>query len=139
MTYPSETSSLSGIDREIIPLRTTLFCSVLLLFGFIPFDLHWLALEHIEEGKRFDEHSSSILQKFWKHSRYISIINNDPIPKNDRNTNNRGDQQQQVVIDDELEFCPRIPLIGNLVLIIVKLLFTHRHNQLKRKFKQHTK
>lgn len=133
MTYPSETSSLMGIVNKV-PLRTTLFTSVLLLFGFLPIDLHWLALDHIDEGKGFDENSCSLLQKYWKHSRHITTI---PSIDGDPNSERQDDTistQKRIIVRDELEFCPRVPFVGYFVLLVVKFLFMHRHKQLKKKF-----
>eukprot|EP01038_Epipyxis_sp_PR26KG_P007947 gene7947-10783_t len=52
MTYPANRSSIKD-SEEIIPFGQTLFVSVLLLFGLIPIDLHWLRLDRIIDRKAF--------------------------------------------------------------------------------------
>ncbi len=119
MSFPKGRSSLVGLVHEV-PMRTTLFGSVLLLFGIIPIDLHWLSFDRLDEGHGFDENSSSLLQKYWKHSRHIITF----------------DSHEDIIVRDDVEFLPRISIFGYLVLPIVKFLFAHRHRQLKKKFHQ---
>lgn len=116
MTYPADRSSLKG--HTAIPKGETLFVSTLLLFGFIPIDLHWLRLDRIVDGKAFHENSTTLLNKFWRHNRILT------------------DKSDGLVeLTDELEFQPRVPFVGFIVLYIVKIIFRHRHKILRRTFK----
>lgn len=116
MTYPSDRKMIKGSEKNI-QFGETLFVSVLLLFGLIPIDLHWLRLDLIIEGNSFHENSTTLLNKYWKHKR-ILIERPDGI----------------VQLTDELEFLPRIPLMGYFMLPFVKHIFQHRHSQLKKTF-----
>jgi ligand-binding SRPBCC domain-containing protein len=118
MSYPDDKATLVGVEglHGAVPMNTTLFCSVLYIFGFIPVDWHWLAFDQIDFGSGFDEHSTSVLQRSWKHSRHI-------VCKDD-----------VVVVEDNVTFSPRLPLVGYLLLPIVRSLFAHRHHRLRLKF-----
>lgn len=116
MTYPASRVSLRGSEK-LVPFGQTLFVSVLLLFGLIPIDLHWLRLDRIVEGKAFYENSTTLLHKYWKHTRTLT---------------EKGDGVVQLT--DELKFLPRIPLLGHLLLPVVKHIFQHRHKQLQKMF-----
>lgn len=115
MTYPAEMAGLTG--GEAIPFGKTLFVSVILLFGIIPIDLHWLRLDNLIEGKAFYENSTTLLNRTWKHTR--SLVD-------------KGNGKTELT--DELEFMPRIGFMGYIVLHIVKFIFRHRHQQLRRTF-----
>lgn len=116
MTYPSDMSELpTGVD---IPSGVTLFTSVLLLFGIIPFDLHYLKLDRIVEGKAFYENSTTLMQRYWKHTRTLT---------------EKGNGVTQLT--DVVEFMPRLSFLGPIVFMIVRFLFQHRHRQLKKSFK----
>ena len=117
MTYPPDRASLKD-SETLIPFGKTLFRSTLLLFGFIPIDLHWLCLEQIVEGESFNENSFTLLQKQWKHARSLASTTNG-----------------FVILTDSVEFTPRIPLLGYILLPVVKYIFWHRHLQLKKKFR----
>jgi ligand-binding SRPBCC domain-containing protein len=111
MTYPEEAAQ-SGLDQ--VPLRTTLFMSVILLFGLIPIDFHWLKFDSLKINEGFQENSTTMLQQYWKHHRYLTERNG------------------SVEVTDELEFLPRLPLVGYLLLPVIRFIFEHRHAQLKK-------
>lgn len=119
MTYPTSHTDLTTIPRSY--LGTTLFASILLLFMYIPVDLHWLRLVDVQEGEGFQEHSCSLLQQFWKHERYLV-------------KGEEGCDTTQLV--DEVEFCPRLNCLGYVLTPVVKAIFRHRHIQLQKKFQQ---
>ncbi|RYH06743.1 hypothetical protein EON65_42505 [archaeon] len=119
MTFPATHSNLTTISRSNLGL--TLFASILLLFMYIPVDLHWLRLVDVQEGEGFHEHSCSLLQQYWKHERYLV-------------KGEEGSDCTQLV--DEVEFCPRITFLGYLLKPVVKAIFRHRHIQLQKKFQQ---
>jgi hypothetical protein len=54
MTYPKTMSEIG--DREV-PTNVVLFKSWILLFGFIPIDLHSLRLDRLDYGSAFYENS----------------------------------------------------------------------------------
>jgi ligand-binding SRPBCC domain-containing protein len=114
MTYPKDRSELAG--HVVVPTHVVLFTSVLLLFGWIPFDLHYLSFDRIVEGSAFYENSTTLLNRYWKHTRIIS---------------QRG---QRVFVSDEVHFSPRVPLIGNIMVPIVRYIFNSRHHNLKNAF-----
>jgi ligand-binding SRPBCC domain-containing protein len=109
MTYPKEVSTLQTVETG-----KTIFTSVLLLFGFIPFDLHWLALESYTINCELQEDSESLLQRFWRHRRVLYENGND-----------------EVVIEDQIHFLPRLPFVGCILIYIVEAIFKHRHQRLR--------
>lgn len=113
MTYPKEMSEIGG--REV-PLNTVLFKSVILLFGCIPVDLHYLRLDRLEYGTAFYENSYSLQHHYWKHTRTIV------------------EQSGKTFMRDELHFAPRIGFIGYVLLPVYKMIFANRHKQLQKHF-----
>ena len=113
MTYPSDMSEIGG---QTVPMNTVLFASVILLFGLIPIDLHYLKFSGLEDGHFFHENSYTFTHIFWKHSRTISERNG------------------KVYVLDDLSFSPRIPLIGYILLPLYKLIFANRHRILRNSF-----
>jgi ligand-binding SRPBCC domain-containing protein len=97
------------------PLKQPMFASWLLLFGILPFDRHQLGLDEVWEGG-FRENSSSLIHRVWRHERMI--------------TANGADS----TLTDTLEFEPRVPLLGFILLPIVRFVFQHRHRRLKQFF-----
>lgn len=89
MTYPDALSEIG--DREV-PTGKVLFKSIVLLFGFIPVDLHYLRLDKIEVGKAFYENSYSLQHHYWKHTRTLTPHNG------------------KTLVRDELHFAPRVTL-----------------------------
>jgi ligand-binding SRPBCC domain-containing protein len=119
MTYPSERSHISGAN--LVPVDETLFMSVILLFGLLPIDLHWLKLDKIVDGYSFAENSTTLLHLFWRHTRTLEVVN-------DETTTTK------MIVKDEVEFCPRVGFLGFVILPIVKYVFQHRHLQLRKLF-----
>lgn len=94
------------------PLKQPLFASWVLLFGVLPFDRHQLRLDEVWEGG-FRENSSSLIHRTWRHEHVI-------IPHNGSCT-----------LKDTVRFEPRVPLLGYILLPVVRLIFRHRHKQLQ--------
>jgi ligand-binding SRPBCC domain-containing protein len=117
MTYPADMSEIG--EREV-PLQKTLFKSAILLFGFIPIDLHSLRLDKIDIGTAFYENSFSIHMRYWKHTRTIY------------------ERNRKTFVRDEVHFTPRISLLGNLLLPFFKMIFRNRHKSLKKHFQLET-
>lgn len=115
MTYPQQ---MSEIGHRGVPLRQPLFTSVVLLFGFVPIDLHKLCFDRIAYGHAFYENSTTTTHRYWKHTRTLTA------------------DGAKTLLQDELHFSPRIPALGALYLPIVKFVFRHRHKKLQRFFAQ---
>jgi ligand-binding SRPBCC domain-containing protein len=113
MTYPAAMSEIGG--REV-PVNTVLFKSIILLFGFIPIDLHYLRLNKLEYGIAFYEDSYSLQHHYWKHTRTII------------------EQDGKTLVRDELHFAPRIGFMGYVLLPAYKHIFANRHKQLQKYF-----
>ena len=113
MTYPKDMSEIAG--REV-PLHQTLFKSIILLFSFIPIDLHYLRLDKIDLGNAFYENSTTATHLYWKHTRTLI---------------ERGNK---TLVRDEVHFLPRVAVMGNLFLPIIKIVFTNRHKNLAKAF-----
>ena len=62
MTYPKE---LSEIGSNEVPLRQVLFKCAILLFGFMPFDLHYLGLDKLDYSTAFYKNSYSLHHHYW--------------------------------------------------------------------------
>ncbi len=113
MTHPSDTKNLSIKDA---PINKFLFTSILLLFMFIPIDLHFLKLKKVKHGE-FVEESSSIIQNKWIHHRTIT---KDPHNKN------------HCILTDDLEWNTRIYGVANYIMYpIIYVIFWNRHYRLK--------
>lgn len=105
-------------DRRLdasVPVGKPLFRSWVTLFGFVPLDLHELALVEVVDGERFHEHSRSLLERHWIHRRSLTPLG----PRAAR-------------VEDDVEFEPRIA--GALVERIVALTFARRHRHLRARF-----
>lgn len=114
MTYPRAAASLA--DAAAVPLDVVLFRSVLLLFGFVPIDLHMLRLRALDPPHGFDEDSYSWLQRSWRHHRRLTALG-----------------EHATEIHDLVEFEPRL---GGAWLLqpIVGRVFAHRHAVLRERF-----
>jgi ligand-binding SRPBCC domain-containing protein len=113
MTYPNDCSE---IGTEEVPLNQVLFKSIVLLFGFIPSDVHCLRFDKVEPGIAFYENSFTLLHRYWKHTRIVS------------------ERNEQTFVRDEVEFLPRFYPAGYLLLPFIKTVFRNRHNKLKAQF-----
>jgi ligand-binding SRPBCC domain-containing protein len=98
-----------------LPLGEPAFRSVLLAGGLIPFDVHFLCVDELEEG-RFLERSRSLLQRRWEHERTVEAA-----PGGAR-------------VTDRLRIEPRLRLAVPLVRRMAAATFRHRHRRLARRF-----
>ena len=110
MTYPKNRSEIGNID---IPLNEILFKSIILLFGFIPVDIHFLKLDRIDVGTAFYENSTSLTHHYWKHTPILT------------------EQNGKTLVRYEVHFSPRIRFLGTTFLAIIKRVFENRHEKLK--------
>lgn len=125
-------TSMPGVNRELAPIRMShpegrerldgevplgepLFTSTVRL-GPIPLDRHRLVLTELEPGRRFQEDSTSLLQRRWRHRRTVE-------------PHGAG-----CVLTDRLEIVPRLPGAGPLTRWIVGRVFERRHRVLRELF-----
>lgn len=113
MTHPP---GLDRLDQVAIVPGERLFHSWLLLGGVVPIDRHRLVLERIVEHG-FDEESTSVLQRRWRHERRVERR-----------------PHGGCCVTDRLVVVPRIGLVAPLVERIVTALFAHRHRRLRARF-----
>ena len=109
MTCPPE---FRRIDPAVVPIGKPWFRSWLLLFGVLPFDYDHLRLVAIESGRGFHEDSTMLSQRRWVHRRDL-----EPAPTGTR-------------VTDRIEFEPRAPGVGALLLPLFRAVFRHRHRRL---------
>ena len=112
MTAPTEWK-----DRPLneAPVNEKLFSSIILLFGFIPIDIHHIHFKQLLKNG-FKESSNSILMREWNHNRVIETV------------------EQGSLLIDEISFSTRVPFLGAIIKPIYRLVFRHRHERLKMKF-----
>jgi len=111
MTAPLQWAQLPIVQW---PARTQLFKSWILLLGILPIDRHafYLHSASIEQG--FDERSSSIINRSWKHQRLVQ-----PTAKG-------------CTVTDIVSFECRLPLFTVLLKPVYRLVFKRRHDYLRR-------
>jgi len=97
------------------PLNKTLFNSIILLFGFIPIDIHCIKLKDILDNG-FKETSNSLLMKHWNHNRKIE------------------NAEHGCIVTDEISFSTRLPFGERILKPVYLLVFKHRHERLKKRF-----
>lgn len=114
MTHPR---SMQRLTEGLVRPGEVAFRSWLLAGGVVPFDRHALMLERVFDGEGFDEESTSLLQRRWRHERRLS-----------------DDVDGGCTITDHLVVVPRLAAARPLVRRSVKLLFEHRHRRLVRRF-----
>ncbi len=106
MTFPTE-----GFDFSAAPIDQPLFNSWILLFGFLPIDRHTFVLHEVGQT-HFIETSHTLLQKGWRHERYLTA---------------QGDSTD---VRDVVTVTPRLAFMAPLINRIVAAIFRHRHKQL---------
>ena len=113
MTYPKE---MSEIGNNEVPLHQTLFKSIVLLFGFIPVDVHCLRFDKIDFGNAFYENSVTATHRYWKHTRTLT------------------EKGTSTLVRDEIHFLPWFAPLGYLFLPVIKTIFRNRHRKLSEIF-----
>ena len=113
MTFPKDRSEIGNNE---VPLHQTLFKSYVLLFGFIPADIHYLKLDKVDIGNAFYENSTTLTHKYWKHTRTLTAHNG------------------KTLVRDEIHFSPRLSFLGNAFLPVLKAIFKNRHENLQKFF-----
>jgi hypothetical protein len=124
--------TMNGINRELAPyIRMTvakewteknisdwpegsvLFSSWILLFGMLPVDRHKFFLRRNNGLNGFIEESSSLVNKRWRHERYIAV------------------EASTCTISDVVEFPPRLSLLAYILTPVYRFVFRHRHRVLR--------
>jgi hypothetical protein len=124
--------SMNAVNAELWPLVTmtapamwkaapleqwtigpVLFRSVILLFGFVPVDVHSLRIEQIFPARGFRERSHSWCNRLWQHERTTA-----PTAKG-------------CTVTDTVTVHGRIPCAASLLLPVYRFVFRHRHRRLK--------
>lgn len=114
MTVPK---TYKGFTISDAPLNQPLFSSLILLFCYIPVDLHRFKLEKVVVNERFEEYSNTLIHRFWQHTRILTTV------------------KKGTRIEDRLTFQPRLPLLGYFLLPIFQLVFRNRHRKLNDKYR----
>lgn len=113
MTVPKEYRDFTIADA---PIGESLFKSIILFFQFIPVDIHHFKLEKVVSNERFEEKSTSLMHYFWKHTRILTPVNG------------------VTIVEDCIQFHPRLPFIGFILKPIYQLVFKNRHQRLRKKY-----
>ncbi len=93
------------------PLHRKVCSSLVLLFGFLPIDVHQFRFHSIT-GSGFSERSTTFTNKEWSHDRTLQQC------------------AQGSKIVDNVSFESRIPFAGSFLQPIYKRIFLHRHRRL---------
>lgn len=96
-----------------LPLNQYVCEGLILLFGFLPIDIHWFRFKAINESG-FNERSTTLTNKEWNHDRTIQSC------------------EQGSRVTDTISFKSRLPLLGLLLKPVYKSIFMHRHRRLAR-------
>lgn len=131
-TVWARATTLDGVNAELWPIRMSapaewrtrpihefpcgrpLFDSWILLFGLLPNDIHHFQFESVGPGMQFQEHSSSMMNRQWRHRRVVEA------------------DGEGCIVTDTLEIVPRIALFGRLMAPVYRLVFWNRHRKLRR-------
>jgi ligand-binding SRPBCC domain-containing protein len=108
MTFPKGAMA----DLASAPRDEPLFACWLLAFGLIPFDRHVLVMHEVGE-RHFIETSHSLLQKLWRHERYVTPTG------------------QGCTVRDVVTVTPRLGFAGPISRALAAAVFRHRHRRLK--------
>lgn len=113
MTFPGPDDDYSLGDA---PVREVLFMSVILGLTILPIDFHYLRFDRILDGRGFEENSTSLAHRFWRHTRTL-----EPAGAETR-------------LRDVVWFRPRVFAKGYLLQPVYAFVFRHRHRRLQRRY-----
>jgi ligand-binding SRPBCC domain-containing protein len=116
MSMPRGAKSLT-VDN--VPVGTPVGRCWLRLFGVLPFDYDHLCIAELQPGRGFDEQSTMMSMRRWRHERSVT-------PRDDG----------KAVVRDRITFELRAPLRLATPVVASALhgLFGHRHRRLQRHF-----
>jgi ligand-binding SRPBCC domain-containing protein len=104
---------------DTIPIGTPVGRCWMRLLGVLPFDYDRLMIAELWPGRGFDEQSTMLSMRLWRHERTL-----------------QPDGENKTLLRDRLTFELRAPLrpMTPVVAAGVRALFGHRHQRLKRHF-----
>jgi ligand-binding SRPBCC domain-containing protein len=116
MSMPRGAKSLT-VDN--VPIGETIGRAWLRLFGVVPFDYDRLTIAELVPGRSFDEQSTMMSMRRWRHQRSVS-----------------PDGDGKAVVHDRITFQLRAPLrpLTPIIAAGLRALFGHRHRRLQRHF-----
>jgi ligand-binding SRPBCC domain-containing protein len=116
MSMPRGAESLT-VDN--VPIGVPIGRAWLRLFGVLPFDFDYLTIADLQPGRGFDEQSTMLSMRMWRHERSLA-------PEGDGKT----------VVRDRITFELRVPLrlATPVIAAGIRALFGHRHRRLQRHF-----
>ncbi|KZY35348.1 hypothetical protein A3752_19745 [Oleiphilus sp. HI0081] len=97
------------------PVNDDIFSSIILLFGFIPVDLHRFKFRSVN-SMGFIESSKTMLNNVWSHEQTISA------------------DGSGAKIRDVVYFKSKLGFLGYLFKPVFQSIFAHRHKRLKSKY-----
>jgi ligand-binding SRPBCC domain-containing protein len=108
-----------GLTVDNVPIGTSLGRAWLRLFGVVPFDYDLLTIAGLEPGQSFDEQSTMLSMRQWRHQRSVA-----------------PDDDGKTVVRDRITFQLRVPLrpLTPVIAAGIRALFGHRHRRLQRHF-----
>jgi len=118
MSMPRGAESLN-VDN--VPIGVPIGRAWLRLFGLVPFEYDHLMIAELEPGRGFDEQSTMMSMRRWRHQRTVT-----------------PDDDSKTVVHDRITFELRAPLrpATPLVAAGLRALFGHRHRRLQRHFRE---
>jgi ligand-binding SRPBCC domain-containing protein len=116
MSMPRGAESLT-VDN--VPVGTPIGRAWLRLFGVVPFDYDRLTIAELVPGRSFDEQSTMMSMRRWRHERSVT-----------------PDSDGKAIVRDRITFQLRTPLrpLTPIVAAALRALFGHRHRRLQRHF-----
>jgi ligand-binding SRPBCC domain-containing protein len=116
MSMPRGAKSMT-VDN--VPIGTPIGRAWLRMFGVLPFDYDLLTIAALEPGRSFDEQSTMMSMRTWRHQRSVT-----------------PDGDAKAVVHDHITFELRAPLrpATPIVAAGLRALFGHRHRRLQRYF-----
>lgn len=115
--------SAKDLTVDTVPVGTPIGRCWMRLFGILPFDYDNLMIAALWPGRGFDEQSTMLSMRSWRHERTLE-------PENDTKT----------LVHDRLTFEMRTPLrvLTPAIAAGIRALFGHRQRRLQRHFAQST-
>jgi ligand-binding SRPBCC domain-containing protein len=116
MSMPRGAKTLT-VDN--VPIGVPIGRAWLRLFGVLPFDYDHLCIAELEPGRSFDEQSTMMSMREWRHQRSVT-----------------PDGDSKAVVRDRITFQLRVPLrpLTPIVAAGLRAVFGHRHRRLRGHF-----
>jgi ligand-binding SRPBCC domain-containing protein len=116
MSMPHGAESLTV---DTVPIGTPIGRAWMRLFGVLPFDYDRLCIAALDPGRGFDEQSTMMSMRHWRHQRSVT-----------------PDGDAKAIVRDRITFELRAPLrpATPIVATGLRALFGHRHRRLRRHF-----